>query len=171
MSRDKCFPIKALGLFVFLTIARIAFAQLDENCTATLLNRSVPLRPDGGFFIPNVPVEPGLFRVRVFCTENGVTRYAHSAYVFLTPNGITSIGPIAFGDLEPMPVLISISASKTDLFSEGETSQLTATALFADGNTTQVNTEQQGTFWSSSNPNIASVNQSGLVTAHRRGDA
>ncbi|MEO1366747.1 MAG: hypothetical protein AAFX50_06190, partial [Acidobacteriota bacterium] len=45
---------------------------LDEHCTATILNRSTQVAPDGTFAIPNVPVDVGgLFRVRVVCDRGG----------------------------------------------------------------------------------------------------
>ena len=59
-------------------MANLVFGQgmedpdvLSENCTATLLNRAVQVEEGGWFAIPNVQQEPGLFRVRVFCTEDG----------------------------------------------------------------------------------------------------
>ncbi len=142
---------------------------LEENCTITILNRSVQIDPGGSFGIGNVPVQPGYFRIRVTCVSDGVTTFGQSGYFFLNPDGPTAVGPITYGEVSPMPVGLSITAPKVNLTTRGEMVQLMATATFPNGSTTNVSSPRQGTFWSSSNPDIAQVNSNGLVTALTRG--
>ena len=144
---------------------------LSENCMATLLNRAVQVEEGGWFAIPNVQQEPGLFRVRVFCTEGGVTRGGQSDYIELSDdgNGILLSGPITLGELSPIPVSIRVASPVSQLTSEGETAQLEATLTLPDGSTLLAPGREEGTAWSSSNPRIATVSATGLVTAVSRG--
>ena len=48
-------------------------SPLSDNCTATVLNRSVQINPNGTFGIPNVPADSGLLRMQITCTQDGVT--------------------------------------------------------------------------------------------------
>ncbi len=43
---------------------------LDQNCTATILNRTALVAENGTFALGNVPVPSGPFRVRVFCAAD-----------------------------------------------------------------------------------------------------
>src|SRR5882762_4010194 len=82
-----------------------AAAQVtEENCTATVLNRTAQLGPGGSIAIPNVPYQLGYFRVRVTCLSNGVTIVGQSGYFTLNNNGSTSIGPITYGQISPLPI-------------------------------------------------------------------
>src|SRR5262245_61841875 len=66
-------------------------AQPAGICTATVLNRTTALGPGGTVAIPNVPYEAGYFRVRVTCTDGGVTTRGQTAFFLLNPNGRTII--------------------------------------------------------------------------------
>ena len=72
---------------IVLALPRIAYAQLEQNCTATVLNRTAQLGPGGSIAIPNVPYQLGYFRVRVTCTEGGITTVGQADYFQLNPNG------------------------------------------------------------------------------------
>lgn len=49
-------------------------AQTGEICTASVLNRVVPVDPRmGAFEIPNLPVNGTFWRVRVTCSDGAVT--------------------------------------------------------------------------------------------------
>lgn len=50
-----------------------ALAQLNEDCTANILNRRIQVNPDGTFLIGNVPVTTGAFRVRIVCEQEWLT--------------------------------------------------------------------------------------------------
>ena len=158
-------------------MANLVFGQgmedpdvLSENCTATLLNRAVQVEEGGWFAIPNVQQEPGLFRVRVFCTEGGVTRGGQSDFIELSDdgNGIM-IGRITLGELSPIPVSIRVTSPVSQLTSEGEITQLEATLTLPDGSTVLAPGREDGTAWSSSNDDIATVSATGLVTAVSQG--
>src|SRR5262249_9001801 len=89
---------------------------INQNCTATLLNRSIQINPDGTFAIPNVPVDQGSYRVRVLCkTPDQPTPEAASAFITLVPNGEPLIGPLTVGNVSPPPVAITLSAPSTTL--------------------------------------------------------
>ncbi len=155
---------------LFAAIVNV-FGQIDETCTVTILNRTAQVHEGGWWSIPNVPVEPGLFRVRVYCTKNGVTMGGQSGYFLLQPNSLASISSLTLGQLDPLPLSISITAPQTTFTLREESSQYTATAILPDGSTKDISTVVEGTFWSSSNPGIASVGPNGRVTVHRRGTA
>lgn len=162
-------------LALFLAGVSAAVAQTaEENCIASLQNRSVPVGPGGTFALPNVPVDAGLFRVRVICKDAaGNSLGGNSPFFALSASaGATEVGPILVGgEVAPVPVSITIAAPTTELTSVGETVQLEAQALLPDGNVSNVTDEARGSHWMSSNSRIASVNQQGLVTAHKRGTA
>ena len=145
--------------------------RLDENCTVTILNRTTQVAPDGSFILPGVPVQPGYFRVRATCIRNGVTLGGQSDYFTLTANDATEPGPIYLGVLAPLPISMAVTSPKTSLSTKGETVQLMTVVSFPDGSTTNANLPSQGIYWFSSNPNIATVNPNGLVTAVARGAA
>ena len=48
--------------------------QLNQNCVVSVLNRTVAVREDGTFVLPNVPAGFGQVRARATCVENGQTR-------------------------------------------------------------------------------------------------
>ncbi len=56
------------------------FAQLNENCTISILNRTANVQPDGSWRIDNVPANFGQVRARATCTENGVTQSGQSDF-------------------------------------------------------------------------------------------
>ncbi|MBL9128891.1 MAG: carboxypeptidase regulatory-like domain-containing protein, partial [Verrucomicrobiales bacterium] len=163
-------PVRLLAAcFLWAWAATSVWAQLDENCTVTILNRSAQVNPGGWWGLPNVPREVGYFRVRATCVHDGVTTVGQSGYISLfdVPERIE----IVMGVQDPMPTRMAITGSKTELASKGETVQLTATAFFADDTSEEVNTPAKGTFWSTSNAGIATVSPEGLVTAVARGQA
>ena len=158
----------ALGCFLASLSAQTV--ELDETCTVTILNRSEQVQEGGWFGIANVPVERGLFRVRVYCTQNGETVYGQSD--FFEPSTAPSriaIGEITLGELDPLPVSIAATGPVSFLSVEGETTQLTATATLPDSSTRDVTTRSEGTLWTSSNNRVATVSDDGLVTAVSQG--
>ncbi len=150
-------------------LAAPADAQLGDSCSATLLNRTVQVQPGGFVSIPNIPVDLGVFRVRVTCDAEGVTVPGQSAFLGLLADGVTEIGPIVLGAADPAPASMALSGAPTTLTTEGEIVQLTATATLPDGSTRDLTAAAGGTLWLSSNPAIAEVDADGLVTARQRG--
>jgi len=151
--------------------APAAHAQLlDETCTANILNRSVKVSPDGTFALPSVPVEPGLFRVRVVCEDaDGTTLRGQSSFISLQGPGPIDVSDVRLGVFDQQPASLAIVAPTTVLSAAGETVQLEAVGTLPDGTARDLSTLDRGTTWSSSNANLASITDSGLLTAHRRG--
>ena len=143
----------------------VAPPRLDETCIATILNRQIQVSPDGTFTLGNVPVPQGAFRVRVVCNREGQVLRAQSGFVRGTPNGVTNLGPITFGDDEPIPVAIAITSPAPVLTAAAPGAQLVTTGKLVDGTEVDLTLSDTGTFYLSSNPRIASVTQNGFVTA------
>ncbi len=58
-----------------------AAAQLNENCTVSILNRNTQASASGAWSITNVPAGFGLVRARATCIEGGQTRFGESGAV------------------------------------------------------------------------------------------
>ncbi len=147
--------------------------QLNQNCTASLQNHTVQVNPDGTFAIPNVPVDQGLYRVRIVCRQpDGTTTEAHSEFVSLVANGETQIRRIRVGTA-PSPASLRIITNDgiTTLSTRGETLQLGAIGTLSDGSIRDYTFlfDDTGTTYSSSNPAVATVDGEGLITAVSRG--
>ena len=146
--------------------------RLDDQCTATVLNRSAPVGATGGFAIPNVPVDRGLFRVRVACDRDGRLVRGHSRFLTLQPNAETLVGPIDFGRSAPIPLRVELFAEddRTELTDLDETVRLYTLATFPDGRQLTIDGRAYGTIYISSNPRIATVDEDGVVavTGHGR---
>jgi len=46
-------------LLLAWSLATVAHAQLNENCVVSILNRTVQVRPDGSWVLPNIPANFG----------------------------------------------------------------------------------------------------------------
>src|SRR5258708_7370117 len=95
--RGKWLGRSILILAVFAVLAVRGFAQSNQTCTATLLNRSVQLGPGGSYSFPNIQSQQGYYRVRITCTQDGVTTGGQSDLITLQAFGATTVGPITFG--------------------------------------------------------------------------
>ena len=79
------------GGALMLCAAVVGLAQkLDENCTVSVLNRTVRVNPDGSWVLPNVPANFGPVKARATCTQNGVTTLGESARFNVNANGATA---------------------------------------------------------------------------------
>ena len=58
---------------------------LDESCTVSILNRTVRVRPDGTWVLPNVPSGFGRVRARATCVRDGVTSSGQSDFFDILP--------------------------------------------------------------------------------------
>ncbi|MGH7885564.1 MAG: carboxypeptidase regulatory-like domain-containing protein, partial [Thermodesulfobacteriota bacterium] len=144
-------------------------ADLDENCIAASRNISSRVDSDGVFGLFNVPYEEGFYRLRVFCDRNGETVRGQTGFVELVEGGITNVGNVNLNEFDPLPVSVAVSSPIERLTQQGETVQMTAIATLANGSTKDVTNISEGSSWFSSNPRIASVSETGLVTALGRG--
>lgn len=159
--------------FAPMTPAPVAPPPLDESCTASLQNRTVPVASDGTFAVTNVPALPGLFRVRVNCKyPDGTTASGESELFSLLPaTGPIVIQSITMGATSPIPTAVQVTAPRTTLNVTGEVTQLAVTGTFADATTKNLTAGSTGTRYISSNPAIATVSADGLVTAVGPGTA
>ena len=140
-------------------------ANLDENCIATSLNRTVQVDADGNFSIPNVPVPLGAARVRVVCERDGMTLRGQTSFHLGVPNGDTDIGNIVFGDDDPIPVALNITSPTPELTPTVTGAQLVTTGTLADGTNVDLTLASSGTAYLASNPAIATVSADGFVNA------
>jgi len=143
--------------------------RLDETCTANILNQSTQLNPDGTFILPNVPVEPGFFRLRVTCVQNGETIRGQTPFLVLQPNGATDASGVVLGEFDPIPVALDVTGAKTILTRAGENVRLSVSGTYPDGSVRDLTQQSLGTLWQTSNLAIATVDIDGLVTARTRG--
>ena len=141
-------------------------ATLNENCVIRIRNRTARVKPDGSWKISNIPVSRFPTRARITCVENGVTRRGQSS-LFRIRGGISNgfNADIPLGLVNPVPASVAIGAPVTALTAVAQTVQLTVTATLPDGSTLPVTLFSDGTGYRSSNPQIATVSQDGLVTA------
>ncbi len=169
----KCLLMAVVLLFVIYSPAS---AQLNENCTVSVLNRTASVRPNGSWTLPNAPANMGLVRARVTCVdeENNVTISGQSDYFTITENGITNVSEIKFdNDYEQVPSSLEVISNKPKdvdsnlpkLTSAGETDQLIVKATYPDSSIKDVTAAGTGTSYTISNPAIATVSAEGLVTA------
>ena len=74
---------------------------LNENCTISILNRTIQVSPDGGWSMPNVPSTMGRIRARATCLVDGETISGESEYFSVENNGLTEVSEILFDDIHP----------------------------------------------------------------------
>ena len=165
----------ALCLAAFGLTVPSAPAQLGSNCSASLLNRTVPVNADGSFALGNVPSNPqSLYRVRVRCiAPNGTIAQGMSGFLNLNgPGSSIDIGPINFDSFTPPPVSLSVAIAEgyNTLSTVGQTLHLLASATYPDQSQQAVIYSDSGTTYVSSNPAVATVDNTGLVTAVSAGN-
>lgn len=155
-----------MGLGLLLTIAGPVQAQLNQNCTVSILNRSAQVQSDGSWSISNVPAGFGLVRARATCVQNGITQFGQSDLFQIAANRVTGFNAkITLGTTTPIPVALTLLAPITTLGQAGATEQLTVTATYADSSSKDVTGTAAGTQYTVSNSAIATVGANGLVTA------
>ncbi len=153
-------------LAIFLpTLSPVALAQLDENCTVSVLNRNVQVNSDGSWVLPNVPANFGQVRARATCVRNGITTSGESALFTLSANGVVNLPDIVLGPVTQIPVSLSIAPGPVSFTAAGETLQLTVTAAYPDGSEGDVTASISGTTYTTSNSALVTVSPDGRLTA------
>ena len=142
----------------------VAQQSLDDSCTVAVANRTAQVRSDGSWNLYNVPANLGPVRVRATCVRGGVTESGQSEFVQISADSLTGVPSFGIGVVEPIPRSLSMAAPSTTLASAGATAQLTVTATFPDGSTSDA-TGGPGTDFKTSNASTATITQQGLVTA------
>jgi hypothetical protein len=148
-----------------LAVAANAAAQLNENCTVSVLNRSIQVQADGVWILPNVPSNVGQVRARATCVENGVTRSGQSDYFLVPTDGVVDVAEIRFDAPAPIAASLTLISPVTLLTSAGATTQLTVRATYSNGSIADLSRAVQGTNYFTSNPRVATVDADGLVSA------
>src|SRR5579859_5657475 len=160
-----------LVLVAALAAAPSAMAQLNENCTVSVLNRTVQVNADGTWVLPNIPANFGPVRARATCVNAGITTFGQSDYFTIPANDSANVPPITLGSASPIPLSITVTSPMATLTSVGATSQLVVMAQYATGAPQNVTTASAGTIYNVSNPAIATVSANGVVTAVSTGTA
>jgi len=164
--------VRLAGAVTLLSLALPALAQLDQNCTVSILNRTTQVNADGTWQINNIPAGFGLVRARATCVENGQTLSGQSGLFSVDPNLVTGVDAhIVLGNTTPIPTSLTLSAASTSLTQLGATVQLTVTATYASGPSQNVTAASAGTVYTTSNAAIATVSADGLITAVSAGTA
>ncbi len=161
--------VSVLGLLIHLLTAGFSFAQLDQSCTVSALNRTAPVDANGVWVLTNVPAGTGQVRVRAACMENGTTRYGQSDLFTVPVNGTILVGDISFVSLVPIPSRLTVTGPGAPLAGAGQQAQLSAIATYPDGTASDLTAGGTGTGYVSSNAAVASVDGNGVVTAHASG--
>ena len=160
-----------LFLFILLFAQDMAWAQLNGNCTVSVLNRTAEAQSDGNWSIPNVPSGFGAVRARATCVENGQTASGSSGYFTVPANGTVSVEQIILGQAAPVPSSLIITAPGGAPTGVGATAQLTVTALYPNNLSKDVTSQASGTTYIVSTPSAALVSPDGLLTALSGGRA
>src|SRR5579872_513315 len=109
---------------LLLALCSAAAGQLNQNCTVSVLNRTVPVNADGSWVLPNIPANFGQVKARATCVQNGTTVFGESAFFTVTPNAAVNLPAITLGSVTQIPVSLAISSSVPSLTTAGQTAQL-----------------------------------------------
>src|SRR5262249_39521285 len=162
----------AVGLLIFCVGAvAVAQQQLEENCTVSVLNRTVRVNHDGSWVLPNVPANFGQVKARATCVRGGVTTFGESEFFTIPANGVINLPAITLGSATQIPASLVITPGTLSYTTAGQTTQLSVIAKYPDNSTRDVTSPGAGTNYTTSNPAIATVSASGLVTAISSGTA
>ena len=131
----------ALALFVVCP----ATAQLNQNCTVSVLNRNVQVNADGSWVLPNIPANIGQVKVRATCVQNGVTISRESAFFTVPANNAVNLPAITLGSGSQIPVSLALTPTAQSFTSLGQTVQLAVTAIYPDNSTKDVTQTGTGT--------------------------
>lgn len=167
LKTAKYLAALACTLALLADTAPVDAAGLNENCVVSILNRNVQAKADGTWVLPNVPANFGRVRARATCVQDGVTRYGQSDEFTIPANDSVTLPPIILGPTTPIPAQLRVTVASPTLTGAGATTQVQALATYAAGN--QVDVTGSGTSYTISNPAIATIAPSGLVTAVRSG--
>lgn len=143
---------------------------INENCTATVLNRALQVNPGGSFTVSNVPLPQGLIRARFVCETGNEVITAQSEFTTPVANGVTRFKTFELGQKDRIPVSLEITSPVSVLSPSTPSVQLTTTGTLTDRSKIDLTQSSTGTFYISSNPSIAKVSKDGLVEAVSSGN-
>ncbi len=160
-------------MLVGLLLPANAWAMdLDEHCSVNIMNRTVQVNADGSWAMPNVPTNFGQVRARATCIKDGETVSGQSEFVTLQNNTANIIEDIFFDDPAPVPTqLVFGNADEIALDSSNTRENLLVTALYNTGDSAANLTAFDGANFQSSNNNIVTVDDQGVIEAVNSGNA
>ena len=168
-QRVRAFRAGSRGVLVAFTLLLLcpsaARGQLNENCTVSVLNRTVRVNPDGTWVLPNIPANFGPVKARATCVKDGVTTSGESEFFTVAADGSVDIPRIVLGSVSQVPTSLVVAPATLSLTTAGQTTQLSVVAAYPDGSTRNVTAAGAGTSYTTSNPAIATVSPDGVVTA------
>jgi len=159
------------GALLLASTTAHAAPTLDQNCTVNVLNRTVQVQPDGSWTLPNVPSNMGQIRARVTCVEGGRTESGQTGFFRVIDAGNADAGAFEFAVPDPAPVSLTIAPGGVSTLDAGEDLTLTVTAVYPDQSSRNVSAASTGINYSSTNPDIASVDADGHIIAGASGRA
>src|SRR2546426_1802001 len=104
---------------LMLCLAQGALAQLNQNCTVSVLNRNVRVNADGSWVPPNIPANFGQVKARATCVQNGVTIFGESAFFAVPANGAVNLPDIILGAGTAIPVSLNITPTNLSFTASG----------------------------------------------------
>ena len=140
--------------------------RLTEDHDVRVGTRGRRVDENGGFFIPGIPAGTNLQRARSVGVANGQIWYGASEFLEVEMQVTKSVDAFSLS-LTPIPTPGSISASVVDsvLLQNGQTSPITVIGQMSDGSVQDLTARTLGTTYVSSDPDVLSVSQEGVVTA------
>jgi hypothetical protein len=139
--------------------------RLGEDCTISILNRTVQANEWGRFALPNIPSFMGEVRARATCIRDGATIVGQTDYFSVVNNETIGVGKFYLGGNEAVPSSIVVNSGReVTLFGAGSTRAAFVVARYPDGQERTV-TSATGVNYSSANSLVATVNSEGLITA------
>jgi hypothetical protein len=146
---------------------------LNETFTASVSGISAPVAPDGSFLVANIPSGPNYLVVDLVGNVEGVPIYGQSEFFLLGPFGSYTVQSLT---LSPIPIQTPASlTSYVDnpaLTAVDQQTQMHVVPIFSDGLPgPEVNDGNVGTSFFTSNPEIATIDENGVVTAVGEGMA
>src|SRR5438552_4576723 len=100
---------------LMLCIPQGTLGQLNENCTVSVLNRTVPVNADGSWVLPNIPANFGQVKARATCIQNGTTVFGESDFFTVPANSAVNLPAITLGSATPIPISLSLSSPASSL--------------------------------------------------------
>jgi hypothetical protein len=141
---------------------------IDESCIVLAGNRTANLRRDGTYSITGVPADQGPVRVLVQCAYTPATFGNFSPPVRFMRNQRAQIPSVPkLVPLPPLPVAL-VATPQTPSIQVGGTQQLTIEARGPRGDATNIT---QDAAYRTSNPQIVTVSDGGLLTGVTPGSA
>jgi len=159
-------------LICFLMFGNAVIAQefsLDETCVASVLNQDINIANDGSFVV-DTPVPAGAFRARITCDTQENEAVIVSNFVNGIPNGAIEFSEFERQDLPVNPTALIVTSDFGTITPNNTEASLQTSATLVNGSILDLS-DDSNVRYTSSNPNILSVNQQGVVKGLSTGSA